>query len=224
MGSGAALTALGHQLRYLRQSAGMTLVEAARQLRATKGHLSNIERGRDRPGLAIVAFYEERFNGDGQAFGLYVESVTSWRPRQRQPIASRPRYPIPGDGSTFVADITVPDGTIMPPFFIFQKVWRVRNSGTVPWIGRWLVREGVPGGYGVPRSPYRVPIPDTQPGEEVDLVVPVQAQALEGSSQAHWKMKDADGWEYFPDRYPAGIVLSIVVRAGAPAPEIRRRD
>lgn len=206
-------------MRYLRESAGMTLTEAARQLRTSKGHISNVESGRDKPGFDIVAFYEERFHGDGQAFGLYAECISSRRPRQRQPAESRPAYPIAGDESTFVADVTVPDGTIMPPYLMFEKIWRVRNSGTVPWIGRWLARDGAPGGYGVPRSPYRVRIPDTQPGEEVDLVVPVRAQALEGSSQAHWKMVDDAGWEYFPDRYPAGLVLSIVVRAGAPEPD-----
>jgi hypothetical protein len=40
----------------------------------------------------------------------------------------------------------------------------------------------------------------------------MRAQPLAGASQAHWKMVDDDGWEYFPDRYSLGLVVSIVVR------------
>jgi hypothetical protein len=97
-----------------------------------------------------------------------------------------------------VADVTVPDGTVMPPYFQFEKIWLVRNSGTVPWVGRWLARRGAPGGHGIPLSRHRVPIPDTQPGHEVDIAVMVQSQPLAGASQIHWKMVDNDDWEHFP--------------------------
>lgn len=32
-----------------------------------------------------------------------------------------PSYPIPGDASTFIADITIPNGTIMRPYHEFEK-------------------------------------------------------------------------------------------------------
>lgn len=213
MRSDAALTALAQQLRYLRKVDGMTQAEAARRIGVSATHLNNVERARDRPNSKIVAFYEEQFGGEGQAWGLYNALVTENRPLQRAPLGLRPAYPIPGDASTFVTDITIPDGTIMRPYQEFEKTWRVRNSGTVPWAGRWLARRGAPTGHGVPTSPARVRIPDTQPGEEVDITVPVRAQPLAGASQAHWKMVDNSGWEYFPDRYALGLVLSIVVRA-----------
>jgi DNA-binding XRE family transcriptional regulator len=220
MARDAALEALGQQLYYLREAAGMKLTEAARHLGASKSHLSNVEHGRDRPSTKVVAFYEEQFHGNGQAWGLYGALVTANRPPQRKSLDDAWPYPVPGDASTFVADITVPDGTVMPPYYKFEKVWRIRNSGTVPWVGRWLVRVGAPTGHGIPTSPYKVPIPDTQPGEEVDIKVPVQSQALAGSSQAHWKMVDDDGREYFPDRYGLGLVLSIVVDENAPPPDL----
>ncbi|MDO3175899.1 NBR1-Ig-like domain-containing protein [Mycobacteroides abscessus] len=218
MGRDGALEALGQQLGYLRKARGMTLTEAARRAGASVSHLSNVEHGRDRPSTHIVAFYEEEFHGDGQAWGLYDALVTANRPRQRRSIVDDRRYPIPGDESTFVADITVPDGTVMPPYHKFDKIWRIRNSGSVPWTGRWLARRGAPAGHGVPASPYRVRIPDTQPGEEVDIGVPVQSQPLAGASQVHWKMVDDDDREYFP-QYPLGVVLSIVVDADAPLTE-----
>jgi transcriptional regulator with XRE-family HTH domain len=213
---------LGRSMRFLRQGAGATLDDVAHALGTSKGHLSNTERGRDRPSVDIIAFYEERFHGDGQLWSTYVESLTSPRPRQRARNADRPSYPIAGDASSFVADITVPDGTVMPPGFIFEKVWRICNVGTVPWIGRWLARDGAPSGPGIPQSPPKVRINDTMPDEEVDIAVPVRAHPLDGTSQARWKMVDDDGWEFFPDRYPYGIFMTIVVRAGTPEPRIRR--
>jgi hypothetical protein len=45
---------------YRREEAGMKLTEAA----------SNVDHGRDPPSAKIVAFYEEQFHGDGQAWGL----------------------------------------------------------------------------------------------------------------------------------------------------------
>jgi transcriptional regulator with XRE-family HTH domain len=221
MARDAALEALGQQLRYLRKAAGVTLTDAAKRLGASTSHLSNVEHGRDRPGSDIVAFYDEQFHGDNQAWGLYIAAVTADRPRQRRSLEDEPPYSIPGDAVAFVADISVPDGTVMPPYFEFEKIWRIRNSGTVPWVGRWLARRGAASGHGVPRSPSRVPIPDTQPGEEVDIRTPVRSQPLAGSSQGHWKMVDDRGRKYFPDRYPLGLVLSIVVEEDAPEPDVR---
>lgn len=213
MRNDAALLAVAQQLRYLRKANGMSQAEAARRIGISAQHLNNVEKGRDRPSAAIVRFYDDEFHGDGQAWGLYNALVTENRTPQRQPTTDRPAYPIPGDASEFVADITIPDGTIVSPYQQFEKVWRIRNSGTVPWVDRWLARRGAPTGHGVPTSPPRVRVPDTQPGEEVDIAVPVRAQPLAGASQAHWKMVDDDGWEYFPTQYALGLVLSIVVRA-----------
>ncbi|HJS18584.1 MAG TPA: transporter substrate-binding domain-containing protein [Anaerolineales bacterium] len=37
------------------------------------------------------------------------------------------------DSMTFVADMTVPDGTFMNPGQTFDKVWRIKNTGTCTW-------------------------------------------------------------------------------------------
>jgi hypothetical protein len=139
-----------------------------------------------RPGWELVAFYEERFNADGQLWAVYIETVAGPRPRQRSGEAKRSGYPLPGDASTFVADIT-PDGTVMPPGFRFEKIWRIQNSGTVPWAGRWLRRLGPPAGLGIPSSPLQVPIATTMPGETVDITVPMRAHNLAGTAEVHWK-------------------------------------
>lgn len=219
----SALITLGGLMRELRQAAGMSLTGAAAATGTSKGHLSHVETGRDRPSWELVSFYEERFNADGQLWAVYIEVVAGPRPRQRPAQAQPGRYPLPGDASTFVDDVT-PDGVIMPPGFRFEKVWRLRNSGTVPWTGRWLRRLGPPAGLGIPSSPLRVPIAATMPGELVDIAVPMRAHNMAGTAQVHWKMVDDDGYEFFPDRYYRGIFTTVIVREGVPAPEIRRLE
>ena len=54
-----------------------------------------------------------------------------------------PSYPIPGDdsgfgGGGFPGDVTYPDGTAVHVGVTFDKVWRLKNTGTVPWRGRQL--------------------------------------------------------------------------------------
>lgn len=218
----SALETLGEAMRHVRSASGMSLTAASRAAAVSKGHLSNVELGRDCPSWELVAFYEDHFGGDGQLWSTYVEVVAGPRRRQRQEQPQVPHYPLPGDESAFVADITVPDGTVMPPGFRFEKIWRLRNVGCVPWVGRWLRRLGAPGGLGIPSSPIQVRVKDTLPGQTVDIAVPLKAHILPGTAQIHWKMVDAEGHEFFPTQYYQGIFTTIVVCEGAPAPKLQR--
>jgi transcriptional regulator with XRE-family HTH domain len=221
MSNDSASERLGALMRELRQAGGMSLTDAAQATVTSKGHLSHVERGRDRASWELVAFYEERFNADGQLWTVFIEAVAGPRQRQRSSQPRANRYPLPGDASTFVADIT-PDAVIMPPGFHFEKIWRIQNSGTVPWDGRWLRRLGPPAGLGIPSSPLQVQITNTRPGQTVDITVPMRAHNQPGTAEVHWKMVDDDGHEFFPDRYPEGIFTTVIVRDGAPNPKIRR--
>jgi transcriptional regulator with XRE-family HTH domain len=208
-------------MRELRRAGGMSLTGTAQAAATSKSHLSHVECGRDRPSWDLVAFYEERFNADGQLWTVFIELVAGPRPRQRARRAAASGYPIAGDSSTFVMDIT-PDAVIMPPGFQFEKIWRIWNSGTVPWVGRWLRRIGPPAGPGIPSSSLQVEIATTLPGQTVDITVPMRAHSQAGAAEVHWKMVDDDGYEFFPDRYPEGIFTTVIVREGAPTPKIRR--
>jgi transcriptional regulator with XRE-family HTH domain len=219
----SAVKTLGALMRELRQAGGTSLTETAQAARTSKGHLSHVERGRDRPSPELVAFYEERFHADGQLWTVFFDLVAAPRARRRSSHAAASGYPLPGDASTFVADIT-PDAVIMPPGFCFEKIWRIRNSGTVPWAGRWLRRLGPPAGLGIPSSPLQVAIAPTEPGRTVDISVPMRAHHHPGTVEVYWKMVDDEGYEFFPDRYPEWIFTKVIVREGAPTPDFRRLD
>lgn len=121
-------------------------------------------------------------------------------------------YPVPGDRSAFVCDVTVPDGTEFDQGEEFVKTWRIRNSGNVRWEGRLLARQGGAAGPGSHSSPERVPIPDAESGETVDISVPMRAALLPGTSASTWKMTDDAGVTFFPDRYRFGLRCEIITR------------
>ncbi|MEU8635585.1 NBR1-Ig-like domain-containing protein [Amycolatopsis sp. NPDC048633] len=105
----------------------------------------------------------------------------------------------PGDVSEFVADVTVPDGAAVSAGSRFVKTWELRNAGSVGWIGRYIVRSGSFGSPDQCRTPDRVPVPYTAPGDHVRISVDVQAPPVAGHCQVYWKMADSEGHLLLPD-------------------------
>ncbi|MDT7799638.1 MAG: hypothetical protein QOI78_3071 [Actinomycetota bacterium] len=115
-----------------------------------------------------------------------------------------------GDVSEFVGDVTVPDGSPIPAGSRFVKTWELRNAGSVGWIGRYLVRSGSFGSPDECRTPARVPVPYTAPGEQVRISVDVQAPPSPGHCQVYWKMADAEGHLLLPDDRAVFFSVRIV--------------
>ena len=115
------------------------------------------------------------------------------------------------DASRFVRDIEFVDGTVVAPNARFRKRWEIQNVGSVTWQGRNLQRVGAPEGPGLIKSPVRVPIPTTRPGDVVQLTVELVAPSTEGTSTARFKMADKHGNLCFPDRYREGLFVTVNV-------------
>ncbi|MBO3742154.1 NBR1-Ig-like domain-containing protein [Actinoplanes flavus] len=111
------------------------------------------------------------------------------------------------DDSRFEGDITYPDGTLVPPNSSFTKVWRLRNTGTVVWANRFLARANEQ----PCEAPALVPIPQTAPGETVDISVEVRTPGTAGPCKIFWKMADEQGRTFFPLKRP----IFLDVRVGA---------
>jgi len=93
------------------------------------------------------------------------------------------------DNATFVADVTVPDGTPWMPGQAFNKIWRVRNTGC-PW------REGYQLVFvsGEAMSASRVfPLPQTANGATADLLVAMSAPNAPGIHTGVWRLRNASG-------------------------------
>lgn len=112
------------------------------------------------------------------------------------------------DHTIFIKDVTIPDGTQIPVNTTYVKTWRVKNTGTVVWKNRYLKRT-TPADDLLCSSPAMVPIPETKPGETVDISVTFTTPHLPGSCRTDWKTSDDRGNLYFPDLH--GLFSIVVV-------------
>ncbi|MGW7534587.1 NBR1-Ig-like domain-containing protein [Amycolatopsis sp. NPDC054798] len=117
---------------------------------------------------------------------------------------------VPGDNSKFVGDVTVPDGTVIHVGETVQKVWELQNTGSAIWHQRYLQRMDLPPSPGSCRTPDRVLIGDTPPGEHVMVSVPLTASPAPGRCWIGWKMVDANGAEFFTTRRPVYVLVTVV--------------
>ena len=198
-------------MRKLRQVAGWSASQTAREFKCSPSHISRVERGH-KPSRALVQFYEQQFEGDGLLLSLFEVAEHNAEQDRRRFGGHRPRLvrAIEGDATGFVDD-TIPHGTLMSPGLLFVKTWRIRNTGTVPWRGRRLERQGPLTGPGLITSIVRdVEIPDTEPGEVVEIEALLNAPGYDCSSIAYFKMVDHEGFLCFPDHHQLG--LDVLVR------------
>jgi transcriptional regulator with XRE-family HTH domain len=205
-------TILGWTMQKLRLVHGPSVRQIAREFGCSPSHISRVERGDTKPSRALVQFYEERFEGDGLLLSLFEVAEHAGEQERRRAGGRRHRRRVralEGDASAFVDD-TVPHGTLMAPGILFDKTWRIRNVGTVPWRDRRLERQGPLTGPGLITSPQFVRIRDTAPGEIVEITVPLKAPGYDCTSIAYFKMVDEKGFFCFPDAHQLG--LDVLVR------------
>lgn len=95
------------------------------------------------------------------------------------------------DKASFVADVTVPDGTLFSPGAAFTKTWRLKNAGTCTWTTayKFLFYSGeqmsAPTSINIPSNVAR--------GASVDLTVNMVAPASAGKFRGHWILSNANG-------------------------------
>lgn len=107
------------------------------------------------------------------------------------------------DASTFIKDVTYPDGTVVKPDTEFVKIWKLRNSGSVEWRDRYLQRVDLPIRRDDCTTPERVPVNHTYPRESVQISVPVRTpEKAPVNCKVRWKMVDGAGRVLMPGYRP----------------------
>jgi len=106
--------------------------------------------------------------------------------------------------AAFVADVTVPDGTVVTPGARIDKIWRIRNSGSCPWESgsTWVFMSGEQMGAAPSQA-----VPPTAAGGNVDIGVTMYAPVAPGTYTAYWRMKSHDG-QIFGQTGSVRIVIS----------------
>jgi hypothetical protein len=91
----------------------------------------------------------------------------------------------------FVADVTIPDGTVVISGQKFTKTVRLKNIGTCTWTEDYALAffsgEDMNG-------PHRVGFSsEVPPGQTVDMAVDLQAPLTPGSYRSYWMLMDPSG-------------------------------
>jgi hypothetical protein len=144
------------------------------------------------PGSHTLSYYSE-IRGEGIPF----VSVSAW-PFEAPVCATEPRDPPRAqaqltpctDRAAFVADVTLPRGSIVAPGQMMTKTWRLVNSGTCRWPDYRLEfasgeRMGAPA--------FSKIIPPTEPGEEIEVSVTMSAPLHAGDYTGQWQVMDGNG-------------------------------
>lgn len=113
----------------------------------------------------------------------------------------------PVAGAQFVADTSIPDGTVLPARRAFQKSWLLFNNGRLPWGPGWTLRHVSGATLGL----KSIALPSVAPCHTVNLTVPMKAPSKPGSYTAVWRVADDTGTLF-------GDKLTVVIRVSGKPP------
>ena len=161
------------------------------------------------PGAHVITV--RAFNTANVASDPAAISVTVLEPAAT-PTPAPTATPLAGrtctNNSAFVTDVTVPDGTTLAPGQTFNKVWRVRNTGTCTWGAADTLVFAKGEAMTINQV---VPVTATAPGATADLLVAMTAPTTPGTHTGLWRMKGASGVFF-------GVTVNATVNVSAPAP------
>ncbi len=92
------------------------------------------------------------------------------------------------DAAQFVADVTIPDGTVFAPGAAMAKTWRFKNVGTCTWSTSYAIvfysgsKMGAPSAVNLPTS--------VAPGNTVDVTVNMTAPSSSGHYRGNWMLRN----------------------------------
>lgn len=116
------------------------------------------------------------------------------------------------DQLSYIADLTVPDGSTLTSGVEFTKEWHVRNTGTRPWGDGYILQFESDDQM---EGPDSVPLPPLQPGEFGVVAVSLVAPQRAGRHRSTWKSRNADGEPFGPGLYADFVVSPVPRREGA---------
>lgn len=92
-----------------------------------------------------------------------------------------------------VRDVNIPDGTVLQRGENFNKTWLIKNAGTCTWDASYTMvfnaGDRLDGKDGVT-------LPNTPPGADAEVSVPMRASLRAGKFQGFWKLRAPNGQEF----------------------------
>ncbi|WKZ37659.1 MAG: NBR1-Ig-like domain-containing protein [Anaerolineales bacterium] len=128
--------------------------------------------------------------------------------------ASDPNQTAPADpldctsSAAFVADVTLPDYTNIKSGESFNKIWRVKNSGTCTWTDEYSLVFVKGEQMNAPKS---TPLTPARPGDMLDIEVELKAPSEDAQYRADFELHDPSGKAMQIDK---GTLLWVIVSVG----------
>lgn len=114
------------------------------------------------------------------------------------------------NAATFVADVTMPDGSEIPTGVTFSKTWRIKNSSDCTWDGRYhFVHTG---GSTLGAVTETLPLPAIiAPGQTIDISIQFLAPVTPGSYKSDWRLQSPQGGFFGVGQHNAPLWLKVTV-------------
>ena len=173
-------------------------------------------------------------NEAGETFGdiLYIAIVVPEEPiavtptATPEPVVLAESTPEPAataepkvctDEHTFVADVTIPDGTTINPGEPFTKIWEIRNSGSCTWDASYFAQFSDGATFSANDT---VPIDPVLPNETVQISINFIAPQEPGIYESRWTVVNDQGQPFGPLVYVTIFVPTepIPTPTATPAP------
>jgi len=129
------------------------------------------------------------------------------------PMPSPTETPLSGTGpggcvlqEQFVADVTIPDNTVIAPGAAFVKTWRIGNTGTCNWDATYQLVFADGNQLG---GPAAIPIGFVAPAATLEVSINLVAPTAPGTYTGRWRLKSSNGVIF------GGMTAVIVVPATA---------
>ena len=95
------------------------------------------------------------------------------------------------DAAQFVADVTIPDGTLMQPGQAFTKTWRLKNIGSCAWETTYKLAFSSGESMGAATASQLAS--KVAPGQTIDITLNMTAPSVAGTYRSNWVLKNASG-------------------------------
>jgi hypothetical protein len=118
--------------------------------------------------------------------------------------------------SSFVADVTIPDGTQIVLNQAFSKTWRLKNAGTCTWTSGYTLVFESGDQLGGPAS-QTLTNGSVAPGGNLDITVNLVAPGSTGTYRGNWKIREPGGALFGLSNGPFWVEIKAVAQ-GAPQP------
>jgi hypothetical protein len=135
------------------------------------------------------------------------------------PLSSNPtnaltrKAPLCND-SSFLDDVTIPDGTILAPGENFVKTWKFKNTGTCTWTISYAIGFA----YGNAMRGTATKLPNSvNPGASIDISLDMAAPNATGWYSGWWRLKTESG-DFFGDFVYVSILVSDGRETSTPIP------